>query len=109
MKFTAEDSVKETLFSEPEEPEEPENLLKSEEYGNSTASDEQESERRLVDINTASREELMTLPWIGEVRAEAIISYRETSGKFQTIEEVMNVRGIKEGIFNKISKLICVK
>lgn len=63
----------------------------------------------LVDLNHATKEELMTLPWIGEVRAEAIIAYRTANGPYTSIEDVMNVRGIKEGIFRKISKLICVK
>ncbi len=62
-----------------------------------------------INLNTATREELMTLPWIGEVRADAIISYRETIGIFQQITDVMNVRGIKQGIFSKISSFICVE
>ena len=64
---------------------------------------------RLVNINTAGIEELMTLPGIGEVRATAIIDYRRQEGEFEKIEDVMNVKGIKTGIFSKISSLICVK
>ena len=61
-----------------------------------------------VNLNTAGREELMTLDGIGETRAEAIIRYRETYGGFQTIEDVMNVSGIKEGAFEKIKDDITV-
>lgn len=62
-----------------------------------------------VNINTADKTELMTLPGIGEVRAAAIVEHRNCYGDFQTIEDIMNVKGIKTGIFSKINSLICVK
>lgn len=55
-----------------------------------------------VNINTASKEELMTLPGIGESKAEAIIQYREEHGNFESIESLMEIPGIKEGVYNKI-------
>ena len=61
-----------------------------------------------VDINRSSKEALMTLKGIGESRAEDIIRYREEFGSFQTIEDIMNVPGIKEGAFNKIRDQITV-
>ena len=64
---------------------------------------------QLVNINAADAQTLMTLPGIGETRAAAIIEYRQQKGKFETIEDIMNVKGIKTGIFSKISSLICVK
>lgn len=64
---------------------------------------------KLVNINTADAAELMTLPGIGEVRAAAIIEHRKDYGEFQKVEDIMNVKGIKTGIFSKISSLICVK
>ena len=70
---------------------------------------EETPETKLVNINTADRTELMTLPGIGEVRADAIIEHREQSGEFERIEDIMNVKGIKNGIFSKINGLICVK
>lgn len=70
-------------------------------------SEEEESDG-LVDINTAGREELMTLTGIGEVKADAIIAYREEHGDFETIEDIMNVSGIKEGAFAKIKDQIKV-
>lgn len=61
-----------------------------------------------IDINTATKEELMTLSGIGESRAESILTYRQVHGAFQNIEELMNVDGIKEGIFQKIKDSITV-
>lgn len=63
---------------------------------------------QLVNINTASVNELMTLNGIGESTARDIISYREEHGKFQSIEDIMNVPGIKDAKFNKIKKYITV-
>ena len=62
----------------------------------------------LVNINTASLEELMTLPGIGQTRAEAIVAYRQERGSFQTIEDIMKVDGIKEGSFEKLKEKITV-
>lgn len=61
-----------------------------------------------VNINTASKEELKTLNGIGDTRAESILSYRELNGPFQTIEALMQVDGIKEGVFNKMKDSITV-
>lgn len=62
-----------------------------------------------ININTAAKEELMTLNGIGEARAAGIIKHREEHGGFQTIEELKQVEGIKEGIFNKVKDQIKVK
>ena len=61
-----------------------------------------------VNINTATREELMTLPGIGASKAESIIKYRETNGAFQKIEDIMQITGIKEGVFQKIRESITI-
>ena len=55
-----------------------------------------------VNINTAGKEELMTLTGIGEAKAQSILDYREEHGKFGSIEDLMLIEGIKEGVFNKI-------
>ena len=62
----------------------------------------------LIDINTASKDELITLPGVGEVIAESIITYREENGGFDTIEEIMEVSGIGDGRFAAIKDLIIV-
>lgn len=60
----------------------------------------------LININQASREDLMTLPGIGKAKADMIITYREEHGRFATIEEIKNISGIKDGVYNKICDLI---
>ena len=62
----------------------------------------------LVNINTADKAQLMTLPGIGESRAEAIIQYREEYGGFQKPEDIMKVSGIKEAAFQRIKDSITV-
>lgn len=59
-----------------------------------------------VNLNTASKEELMTLSGIGDVRAQAILKYREEHGEFRSIEELMEVEGIKKGTFQKLKDRI---
>ena len=62
----------------------------------------------LVNINTATKEELMTLPGIGESKASDIISDREKNGAFASIEDIKRIQGIKDGTYNRISSLITV-
>lgn len=61
-----------------------------------------------VNINTASKEELMTLNGIGESKANDIIKYRETNGNFETIEDIKKIEGIGDSIFAKIQEDITV-
>ena len=61
-----------------------------------------------VNLNTASKEELMTLSGIGEVKADAMVRYREEHGSFQSVEDVKKIEGIKDGVFNKIKDQITV-
>ena len=61
-----------------------------------------------VNLNTASKEQLMTLPGIGEAKAEAILRRREESGPFTSCEDVMQVSGIKKSIYEKIRDRITV-
>lgn len=59
-----------------------------------------------ININKALKEELMTLPGIGESKANAIIFYRDNNGAFQKIEDIMKITGIKTGVFDKIKDRI---
>lgn len=68
-----------------------------------------DSGSNLININTASKEELMTLPGIGESKAEKIIAYREQNGRFSSPEGIMQISGIKDGLYNKIKDRICAK
>jgi competence protein ComEA len=61
-----------------------------------------------ININTADKETLMTLPGIGESRADAVIQYRQEHGAFFSIEEIQNISGIKNAVFSKLKDLITV-
>lgn len=64
------------------------------------------SEEAKIDINTADLKLLCEIPGIGESRAQAIVDYRKEHGGFQSAKELMNVPGIKEGIYAKMSPYI---
>ena len=61
-----------------------------------------------ISLNTATIDELMMLPGIGEAKAEAIIKYREEVGAFQNIEELKEVNGIGDAIFDDIKESITI-
>lgn len=61
-----------------------------------------------ISINSAEVEELMQLSGIGESIAKAIIEYRQVHGGFKTLEELMQVKGIKETRFERIKDQICL-
>lgn len=63
----------------------------------------------LININTASVDELCTLPGVGEATAQKIISYRNEKAKYLTKEDIMKVDGIKESRYDSIKDYICVK
>ena len=62
-----------------------------------------------ININTAGVEELTTLKGVGESRANAIIAFREEHGSFENPEDIMQIAGIKEGIYAKIKDQIKVR
>lgn len=70
-----------------------------------TTKDESNS---LININQASKEELMKLNGVGEKKAEKIIDYREEHGSFQGIEELKNVNGFGEKSFESLEKYITI-
>ena len=66
------------------------------------------SENNKVNINNATKEQLLTLSGIGESKALAIIEYRNSTGGFKSIEDIKNVSGIGEALFAKIKDSITV-
>lgn len=77
-------------------------------YGWSETDESSESFSDKVNLNTATKEQLMTLKGIGESRAEDILLYRKECGPFGAIEDIMKVQGIKEAAFRKIKDKITV-
>lgn len=78
---------------------------------NSTISDSgspQSTAQEKININTATAEELETLPNIGPVKAEAIVQYRQEQGPFYTIEQIQEVDGIGEKTFEAIKDMITI-
>jgi competence protein ComEA len=86
-------------------------LTESVYYGEYAVTEQSKNDSKLdlVNINEADLEELMTLPGIGESRAQLILEYRENTGEFQSIEEIQQVNGIKEGLFEKLKDKITIR
>ena len=78
------------------------------EEGSERPADRSSSSGR-ININTAGRDELMTLPGIGENKASKIIEYRESHGRFGAAEEIMNVSGIGSSVYDKMKDHITVE
>ncbi len=76
-------------------------------YDNCITTEKKETNTVLVNINTASKEELMNVSGIGASKADSIIAYRIKT-PFSKIEDIMNVSGIGESLFDKIKKYITV-
>lgn len=74
--------------------------------GDSKTTEPTNNQSTIISLNNATKEELLTLPGIGEAKAQSIIDYRNTNGEFKAIEEIMNVKGIGESIYNKIKEYL---
>jgi len=80
--------------------------LKDKPYETTT---KKEPEEKSINLNTASKEELMKISGIGEKTAENILSYREKNERFRTIDELLNVKGIGDTKFTKFKKYLFIK
>ena len=62
-----------------------------------------------LDLNTATREQLLSLPQVGDALAERILAYRAQYGKFITVEQLTDVEGIGEGLMQQLRGLVYVE
>lgn len=73
-----------------------------------SSEDTKEDNDGLVNINTASKDDFLSLKGIGEGKANSIIEYRNKNGNFEKIEDIKNVSGIGDSLFEKIKDYITV-
>lgn len=73
------------------------------------AEESKQPDQGKINLNTADLAALQTLSGIGEAKAQAILAYREEHGGFSSVEDLMNVPGIKEGTFLKIKDKLAVE
>lgn len=73
-----------------------------------TTNESTNNETAKININTDSKEKLMTISGIGSSKADAIIEYRTKNGNFKTTEDIINVSGISKTIYDKIKDTITV-
>lgn len=74
-----------------------------------TSQEKEKIDTNKIDINTATLSELDSLPGFGEVTAQKIIEYRDENSKFNSIEEIKNIKGIGDKKFNNVKEYICVQ
>ena len=75
---------------------------------NKMESNESTNTQSIININTATIDELDSLPGIGNSKAQNIIDYRNINGNFKTIEDIMNVNGIGTAIYEQIKAYITI-
>lgn len=75
---------------------------------NENKTKEKEKNKNIININKASKEELIKIPGIGDITAQKIIEKRKKNGDFKNIEEIKSVEGIGEAKFEKIKNNICI-
>lgn len=96
--------VLETQHASPGEAAQSEWISKAQEKAASAAA---KSDR--ICLNTAGLDALLSLPGVGEKTAERILAYRDTYGKFVTVEQLLDVEGIGEGLLEKLRPYVYVE
>lgn len=99
----------ETALNQAEKVKDAEQIYVPEKVSENTEEENSQKEDGKVNLNTATEEDLMNLPGIGQSKAKSIIQYREKKGRFKSVEEIMQIEGIKSGVFNKIKEQIVVR
>ena len=61
-----------------------------------------------INLNTATLEELMSIKDIGEYRASAILEYRDVIGKYKSVEQIKEIKGFDDTLYNSIAGYLCV-
>ena len=84
------------------------NTIKETTSNNTNKEETKEETSALININTADQKQLTSLSGIGDAKASAIIKYREEKGKFKSIEDIKQVSGISESLYEKIKEFITV-
>jgi competence protein ComEA len=80
---------------------------RGEERVNNSAQAQTARSKPCIDLNTATQQELMTLPGVGEVMARRIIEYREQAGPFRRAQDVIIIDGFSERKYRAISEQVC--
>ena len=75
---------------------------------NNNQTEEKQEDDGLININKANKEEMTKIPGIGEAKADKIIAYRNENGLFKSIEDIKNVSGIGQSIYDKIKNYITI-
>ena len=71
-------------------------------YSQSASAPSVNPQLALINVNKATKEELVSIQGIGSVIADRIVTYRETNGSFEQLEDLMDVQGIGEAKFERM-------
>ncbi|MFP3153030.1 helix-hairpin-helix domain-containing protein [Lachnospiraceae bacterium ZAX-1] len=84
------------------------NIALKQEQGKQDTKNSGQEQDSYVNINTATQDLLLTLPGVGKAKADSIMAFREANGAFSSIEDLMKIEGIKDGVFSKLKDKITV-
>lgn len=105
---TYEIASKETFVSDYNNKTANETIISNKSSENKSNNDISKESNNIININTATIEEMQKIPGIGQSKAEKIIAYRNENGLFKTIEDIKNVSGIGDSIYEKIKDYITI-